>query len=104
MGHRLSLLKVLVYRDLFYTEPSAPTAAPPSPGQAEATAPGSGAAAASAVPPAATNADDQAQPQPPKKRRFIVEIFEVPKGVRLFPLLLRFLVPVSPLFAYERKI
>ncbi len=103
MGHRLSLLKVLVYRDLFYTEPSAPTAAPPSTGQAEATATGS-TAAASAAPPAATNADDQAQPQPPKKRRFIVEIFEVPKGVRLFPLLLRFLVPVSPLFAYERKI
>uniref|UniRef100_A0A915EYN1 Uncharacterized protein n=1 Tax=Echinococcus canadensis TaxID=519352 RepID=A0A915EYN1_9CEST len=71
MGHRLNLLKVL-HRDLFIIKHA--TSGPPIAVMSN----NGGGDSASAI--SAT-------------RHLAVEIFEVPKGVRLFPLILRFLFP-----------
>ncbi|KAL5106365.1 hypothetical protein TcWFU_008130 [Taenia crassiceps] len=71
MGHRLNLLKVL-HRDLFiakHSPPDLPISAVGNNGSSDT---------ASAI---------------SFTRHLAVEIFEVPKGVRLFPLILRFLFP-----------
>lgn len=71
MGHRLNLLKVL-NRDLFIVK--------------EVESPSAGVNAAG----------DGEQAQPTSTiRHLALEIFEVPKGVRVFPMILRFLFPVS---------
>ena len=73
MGHRLNLLKVL-HRDLFIVKN-----APCESSTATSTNATNG------------NGDDTTT----KTRHLALEIFEVPKGVRVFPLILRFLFSVS---------
>ena len=71
MGHRLNLLKVL-NRDLFHLKE-----VPSSGSSVDATGDG-----------------EQTQPIT-ISRHLALEIFELPKGVRVFPMVLRFLFPVS---------
>lgn len=73
MGHRLNLLKVL-HRDLFIVKHNS--------SDLPVTAVGN-------------NGTDVSASAMSVTRHLAVEIFEVPKGVRLFPLILRFLFPVS---------
>uniref|UniRef100_A0A5K3F9M0 PAT1 domain-containing protein n=1 Tax=Mesocestoides corti TaxID=53468 RepID=A0A5K3F9M0_MESCO len=89
MGHRLNLLKVL-HRDLFFTSQT-----PPSPLGISATSDSNN---------TESGTGSLSTPSFQKTRHFILDIFEVPKGVRLFPLILRFLFPEDRQFCVSEFI